>query len=419
MTETAKERINDVEALRAVAIGFVLIQHLNWLFPWTNKYLEAKNHFFNFSVGVDLFFAISGFVIARSLLPQLEAAQTTKETAATIAAFWIRRIFRIWPLSWLWLGVLAICSLAFAGTPYAFASISTQFNDIVAAILQVANFHWWQCVADKNVCGQTLVWWSLSLEEQFYIALPIAALLFRTRLALFLVVVIAAQFFIPRPPATASIFWWIRTDAIALGVLVAMFARTSTYALLEPTFMANRKYGMPLVLVAIVLLAACTGAPGVRPDPVFFATGIAAILSALLVLIASYNRGYILSSRLLTPSVLWLGSRSFALYLTHTIMFRFANNLWRWIEGADVVFTGRYTLRFLATWIILLIFFAELSYRLCEVPMREKGRLLARKILSRGRQDGSVLNMKTETPAAPPDRPALADAPACALPRRQ
>lgn len=401
MTETARGRINDIEALRAIAISFTLIQHLNWLFPWNNKFLEVKNYFFNFSVGVDLFFAISGFVIARSLLPQLDAAKSAKQVAATIAAFWIRRIFRIWPLSWIWLSVLAICSLVFAGTPYAFASISTQFNDIVAALLQVANFHWWQCVADKTVCGQTLVWWSLSLEEQFYIALPIAALLFRKRLALFLVVLIAIQFFIPRPPATASIFWWIRTDAIAMGVLIAMFERTSIYALLEPTFLSNRRHGLPLVFLTIVLLAACSGAPGVRTDPVFFATGIAAIISALLVVTASYNKGYILSSHWFTPFVLWLGSRSFAIYLMHTIMFWFTKNLWKWIEGPETVFTGNYTLRFLLTWLALLLVFAEASYRFCEVPMRERGRILAKKMLARARQHESDANMKKDMTLSP------------------
>ncbi|MNX73528.1 O-acetyltransferase OatA [compost metagenome] len=397
MTNVGKGRINDIEALRAVAIGFTLFMHMSWLFTWGNKFLEAKNHYFNFSTGVDLFFAISGFVIARSLLPQLDAARSPKETATTIAAFWIRRVFRIWPLSWLWLSVLGVCSLLLSTGPNAFAPVAVQFNDIVAAVLQVANIHWWQCVADKTRCGQTLVWWSLSLEEQFYIALPVAIIVFRKRLHLFLAAVVLIQFFLPRPPATASILWWIRTDALALGVLVAMLERTSIYSLLEPTFMAARRYGLPLVLLIVVLLAACTGIPGIRPDPAFFSTGIAAVLSALLVLIASYNKGYILTSRRMAPFILWLGSRSFAIYIIHTIMIGFTVHIWRWIEPEGIVFTGRHTLRFFLTWLILLVTFAELSYRFCEVPMREKGRELARRMLARGHAEDGVVNIDTGT----------------------
>ncbi|MNR61626.1 hypothetical protein D3C85_1834270 [compost metagenome] len=70
----------------------------------------------------------------------------------------------------------------------------------------------------------------------------------------------------------------------------------------------------------------------------------------------------------------------------HTIMFWFTRNL---------------CLRFLLTWLVLLVVFAEACYRFCEVPMRDKGRTLARKMLSRAQEDVREVDLKTGTLGPP------------------
>ena len=72
----SRERISDIEVLRGFAVLVVVAHHsrIN-LFSWEAPWLESLATYFGGWVDVDLFFAISGFVIARTLLPQLQASQ--------------------------------------------------------------------------------------------------------------------------------------------------------------------------------------------------------------------------------------------------------------------------------------------------------------------------------------------------------
>src|SRR5690606_41715756 len=67
--QMSREKILDIEILRALAVIGVVIHHARTdLFTWSSPGLERLGVFFGGWVGVDLFFAISGFVIGRSLL---------------------------------------------------------------------------------------------------------------------------------------------------------------------------------------------------------------------------------------------------------------------------------------------------------------------------------------------------------------
>jgi len=66
-----ERKIADIELLRGFAILFVLMEHLRInLFTWNTPAIDHLLAYFRFWSGVDLFFVISGFVIARSLLPK-------------------------------------------------------------------------------------------------------------------------------------------------------------------------------------------------------------------------------------------------------------------------------------------------------------------------------------------------------------
>lgn len=373
--------IGDIEALRAVAIIYTLLTHMNGIFPWAPPWLIAKVTYFNFGTGVDLFFAVSGFVIARSLLGRMEAATTSEESWRVMLAFWTRRVFRIWPSSFFWVAVICVLSLRYSQIGL-FHPFQYQIGDLAAIVLQVANFHWWHCMTPGMWnCGETVVYWSLSLEEQFYILLPLAALLFRKRLPWFLGAVVLVQLFLARPAFNESVLWWIRTDALCLGVLIALFERSPLYRVFEPTFLANRKYGAPAVVAIVLMLALGSGSPA-KVDTAFFSTGLIALISALLVFIASYDKGYITGSRLLRPVVLWIGSRSFAIYLIHFTMIPMTMLVWRHIEPEGTVFGARFGLRYAITWLLLTGVLAELNYRFLETPLRRKGKEIAKRIES-------------------------------------
>lgn len=376
-------RIDDIEALRAFAVLFTIFGHIKYLFPWGNKHLQTLDAYFGFWTGVDLFFAISGFVIARDLLGRLDASKTTESYWRVCFAFWIRRAFRIWPTAWFWSLFIIILSIAF-NKRHEFGTLSQQLADFTSIIMHVANFHFWHCQAYglTSECGMAAPWWSLSLEEQFYILLPFSVFIFRNKLPIVLLVIIALQIFIPRP--VWSFMWVIRTDAICFGVALAMFSRSNLYSIIEPKFMSKAKVSIPVLALLIFMLASMPSTWDGKLNPVPFSTGMIAIISLILVFIGSYGKGYIVKNRAIKSVLLWIGSRSFALYLIHGITIGLTIVIWKHIEPENVKFDSSYTLKFFATWLVMTLVLAECNFRFIETPLRNMGKRFAKEMEKEG-----------------------------------
>lgn len=377
MKNSINGRIDDIEALRAIAVAITIVDHLPFLLPWNPSALGHLQQWFNFWSGVDLFFAISGFVIAKSVLAQLDGTRDRAMFWRNAIAFWIRRIYRIWPSSLVWMVIVVMLSVALRNTGL-MQSPRQNFADLIAVVLQVANFHWAFCHAThREFCGDIGVWWSLSLEEQFYIALPIFAWVFKKRLPYFLAAVALIQIALHRD--FPGFLWYIRTDAICLGVLLAYFTRTSIYQEMKPTFMARRWVALPIVAFAIVLLISIPENNSGKPVIVSFSTGLIALVSLALVFVASYNGDYIVRAKALKPIFLWAGSRSYSIYLIHLPAMILTRALWYFVTPQGTVFTGAYFLRFFSIWLVLTLGLSELNYRALEQPLRRRGREVAKR----------------------------------------
>ncbi len=377
-------RIDDIEILRAVAVLFVLIEHcrLN-LFPWMGLYQSPLFIYFGFWNGVDLFFAISGFVIARSLLPTLAAAGGRPAYFNATLAFWVRRAWRLLPSAWLWLTVIMV-SVVFFNRSHAFGRFGPNIEGAVAAVLDVANFRIVQIYGVSDP-GASFPYWSLSLEEQFYILLPIVAFLSRRWLPYVLGAGVLLQFFIQRSQAGTLqielVLNQIRSDALLLGVLIAIWSRSATYRLFEPNALKNRPLlGAGIFGFFIFLLAA---AGSLKLNLVTFQVGLVALISAALVLIASYDRDYLMPNGALKRIMLWIGSRSYALYLIHIPAYLMTREIWFRIEPPGTIFTGIFTLRFVLTAIGLMAVLAEFNYRVVEIPLRRRGTRIAQRLAQR------------------------------------
>ncbi len=108
-------RIADIEVLRGISVLYVIASHIaGTLLPWPTPLLgHITRNYVMFWPGVDLFFAISGFVIARSLLPILRAAGSGTEFFSAVLVFWIRRAWRLLPSAWLWLAIILFLAAFF------------------------------------------------------------------------------------------------------------------------------------------------------------------------------------------------------------------------------------------------------------------------------------------------------------------
>jgi peptidoglycan/LPS O-acetylase OafA/YrhL len=388
MTEAATVRphgkIADIELLRAIAVIFVLIQHapIN-LLAWTNGQNMRLYYYFGYWDGVDLFFAISGFVIARSLLPRLAAAKDPTGFFNEALAFWVRRVWRLVPSAWLWLAIILLCSI-FLNTANAFGSFRANLEGAVAAVLDIANFRL-VSIFSRFDSGASFPYWSLSLEEQFYIFLPFLVFVSRRWLPYVATVAIAAQLFITRSGeganATGLLLTQLRSDALLLGVLIAIWSNHPTYRLYEPVGLKARPLAGLVVLALLTLCLAIIGSPFLHF--VWFQVGEVAVISAALVWVASYDRDYLFPAGAPKRLMLWFGSRSYAMYLIHVPAYFLTREIWFRIEPPGTEFDASYTARFLLTAGALIVVSAELNYRFVEMPLRRRGARIAERLSRR------------------------------------
>jgi len=380
-------RNTDVEVLRAVAILYTLAAH--WGHGWlgalgpVGKTIQSWTAF---ATGVDLFFCISGFVIADSLLRQPMPAFTGAGFKAWVSAFWIRRAFRLLPSAWFWIAATVLAVVFYLDDSPERTLVDRTLIDAGYAMLNVINLHYVSCVPAET-CGALGVYWSLSLEEQFYLILPTLLFLVRSRAAivLLLAALCVVQLATPRINGflpDGSALWFIRTDAIILGVLIAFWRQTDSYASWNPQALSKRALGTGAALVALGGLAVVTSP---RLDA-GWGTGAAALCSAVLVWIASYDRDYLMAPGRLKRLMLWFGARSYALYLIHMLVLAICYEFARRALGKPLTqVSPAYGVAMLAATAALTFAAAEFNYRYIESPLRARGRRIAARVEARTR----------------------------------
>lgn len=368
----------EIEYLRAVAIGLTLLCHLPVLLPFHQDYFNFLFSLYMPWSGVDLFFCISGYVVSRAYVEFFDERREKGDVWLAIQSFWVRRIYRLLPTAWLWILIPLLLSVFFNET-----GVFGTWYENLRSFTAVAAFSGNLANQYGMTLGPNSVYWSLALEEQFYFIFPIFILLVpsnRWRLAL-LALCIAAQFPLDRnmfgPNGVLASF---RLDAMMWGVLIFMFSRSRIYRQYEPTFLRGAPVKVFLLnILFIYMLGAIPGQMIATP----IAVGLIAIVSALLVCLASFNGGYISSLPGLSGFLQWMGSRSYAIYVIHMPAYRASVEIWtRFATAQGVGFNGGLTAELLLTAALLVVVFSEMNYRFIELPLRNYGAEVARRRLS-------------------------------------
>lgn len=360
------DRNVEIDVLRAIAVVFVLIHHYPILFGIVSPAVYEK--FEGLWSGVDLFFCISGYVISKNLLPKLQNSRG-RAFWLEVFRFWVRRWYRIVPPAWFWIGMLALLNL-----PLVRARDPVFFGDVWAALLNYTNIHYYICSRDAAAACQHLnVYWSLSLEQQFYIALPIVYFLFRRWFVWSVLLIAFSQMLIPRAH-WIGILSFVRTDAIALGVLLAMASHSAFYRSLEPASMP--RYLMIIISSVLVFLL---GILGVVHISKYYMGGIA-LISLLLVWMASYGRGYLMPAGIWRDMSVGVGARSFSIYLGHVVSFALARRIVLWIWPGAVSDSWMALCLLFVMGMLVLAILVELSYRWIELPWMRRGQVASQRI---------------------------------------
>ncbi len=251
----------DVQGLRAIAILLAIVYHAN-IQPFSGGY-----------VGIEVFFVISGFVITGLLLREHEKTGRT-----SLRSFYGRRVRRILPMATLVIIVTIIASYVFIG-----ASVGGQTAiDGRWATLFLANFHY--AATDTNYLvaqsppSPLLNYWSLGVEEQFYIVYPALFLFmgwwaqrarrgsFRLRLTVVLLVVIVASYsysivFTASNAQSAYFSLLVRSWELALGGLIAVYS-PELRRIPEAWAAVASWVGLAVILVTSVTLTPASEYPG-------------------------------------------------------------------------------------------------------------------------------------------------------------
>lgn len=250
--------------------------------------------------GVDIFFAISGYLICKTFYRDIELS-TTKLDA--LSSFWKRRTARLLPAVIFWVTLSVIVSIFTINTPETDPLLVAQ--SAATGILGVSNIYWASCVQFSLHCGNAdynAVTWSLSLEWQLYAASTIIFSILGFRRGA-VVLALAAIILSTLPAPSFSFPWVFRPQAFVFGAIIYIVTKkriiniSSTYS----------------TLILIVGLTLCVLAPLNIPHP-YMIPAISA--GAALCLISALSGT---SLRLILPSGVleWIGARSYSIYLCH------------------------------------------------------------------------------------------------------
>ncbi|UTT66378.1 acyltransferase [Janibacter sp. CX7] len=340
----------DIEGLRAVAVGTVLIYHVGIPF--------LPGGF----VGVDIFFVISGFLITSLLL-----RETVKTGTISIADFYARRARRLLPAASVVLIVTALLGWALLPGP-------DRLNlgaDVIAATFYVIN--WALALRSVDYLAEDAApsalqhYWSLSVEEQFYVVWPLIIIVGlmvarRTRMRpkplLFgVLAVIAAASLVysvlhtKSDPATAYFYTTTRVWELAIGALLAFLVlRLTRLPRLAAELLAGA--GLLLVLWSAFFLTSKTPWPS--------AWALAPTVGAALIIAAGCATQATATARLLSlKPMVWIGGISYAIYLWHWPLITIAKTAWPDVRIRHLVLIG-----------IVSVVLAWLTKHLVEDPVR-------------------------------------------------
>ena len=312
-------------------------------------------------VGVDVFFVISGYLIAGLIQSELDRGEFS------LARFYERRVRRIFPALFAMLGAVSIGALVW----FFPVDLVRYAQSLFATALFGANFEFWREAGYFDTFANQkplLHLWSIAVEEQFYLLFPALLLLLSRAAPRWRTAAIAAVFVV----SFALAAWGVGAAPVATFYLLPMRAwELMAGALLAIATVPSPRsraiaellslLGLALIVGSVIFITPQTPFPG--------PAALAPCLGAALVIHAADPKRTLVGRMLAARPLVFVGLVSYSLYLWHWPVFVFATYVdFRAPQGAAS-----------AVLIALSFALAVLSWRYVERPFRQR-RAAARRV---------------------------------------
>jgi peptidoglycan/LPS O-acetylase OafA/YrhL len=330
-----------IQSLRALAALLVLIYHADYL---PGGY-----------IGVDIFYVISGYLITNLLLRELEQTRRLE-----FMAFYARRFKRLLPASF-----VVVITTGIVGWILLPNSYRADFGrDLIAASTYISNFLFALWDADYQNLGSTpspfIHFWSLAVEEQFYLFWPILILIcFRMKgrtgvfygvLTVALTSFLFSLYLTERSPVWSFYILPTRAWEMASGALILFASKR-----LREGFFNRPQLGLlSIVLISFstFLFNETTSFPGTA--------ALLPVIATALLILSRENWPPFLDVLSRFPLTQWLGKISYPLYLWH----------WPVLVIPEISLSRALRLHELIPAICLILLLSELTNRFIEEPLR-------------------------------------------------
>lgn len=359
-------RIPALDGLRGIAILLVLLCHSLFGMETGSRLLAKILAVGRLSwSGVDLFFVLSGFLIGGILLDAVDSTRYFQ-------TFYIRRAYRIFPLYGVITFLFLLRHLPFRVIPGHFGDVSHLTIPWWSYIILAQNFF----MAKQGWYGAVgmAVTWSLAVEEQFYLTIPLLIRWMRPKPLLYMLLFVVggapflrilARYALPHGDYACYVLMPCRADALCLGVLSAMLVRNPrAWSLL----LDKQKvlWGVTVVLFAGIAFMTFQGYGQFSfPMTTFGYSWLALFYAACLLIVVSTAAGSIV---LRHPALKSLGTVAYCSYLIHFPLIHAGRRLFElrlspqtaWLPGG-------------ALGVALTLIIAALSWKYFEKPLLRRG----------------------------------------------
>jgi peptidoglycan/LPS O-acetylase OafA/YrhL/FtsZ-interacting cell division protein YlmF len=347
--------IPGLDGLRAIAVLAVIAYHLN--FDWATGGL----------LGVTVFFVLSGYLITDLLITEFVTTDRIN-----FKNFWIRRARRLLPAMFTMLLVVITWVTIFEQS-----MLDRLEEDTVAAILYVSN--WWYIFQDlsyfESFGPPSLLthFWSLAVEEQFYILWPLVILLVLKMkvkegslfsVMLLGVIASAAAMTLLYEPGTDPSRVYYGTDTRIFSLLLgASLAVIWPSRKLSTNLPSDIRWKLDFVgLFALGFIFYMFWSTDQYQDFLYQGGMVAMSVASLLVVAVIVHPSSKLNTILSFKPLRWIGVRSYGIYLWHFPVIVLTSPQW----GADAPSLVRTSLQ-----LFLILIFASLSWTFIENPIRK------------------------------------------------